>query len=227
MLGSFGVSELMTIFIVGGVLSVLLGRIALGAGGPTLVLKRFVVSQTPDSQVVVEIVGRAAGLLGWLLGVLRLGAETSLLVTDRQVVFRRGSLGGEIHHVIALSSVASTHCGFAKSVWAFFLGIIFGLLSLSSLFLTLVRYSAAYSPDSTLLAAGLFGVLVNALIGAALLALYFFRRKLTIAVESNGGICPTLSFKRSIVENVVVDLPQVIGAIRAINHRVLQAQSSH
>jgi hypothetical protein len=195
-----------------------------GGSGPTLVLTRFAINDAPGAPVVVEIAGRASGIVGWMLGLLRLGAETSLLVTDRQIVFRTGGLFGEIHHVIPASSVASTHCGITKPLWAFVTFLLFTLLALLSLLTLASNYTPGAFGSSDILAAGLLGVMLNLIISFCLLAFYFFRRKLTIAIESDGGLLAGLSFKRGIVENISVDLPQTIAAIKAINLRVLNAR---
>jgi hypothetical protein len=53
---------------------------------------------------------------------------------------------------------------------------------------------------------------------------YFFSKKIGVLVESSlrgHGV----AFKRSLIENVSVDLPQALRAISVINNRILAAQT--
>ncbi len=191
----------------------------LGAG-PLLALKRFAVNDAPGSPALVEIVGRASGLTGWVLGLSKVGTETSFVVTERNVVFRSRRLGGESHHVVPLSAVSSTQCGYAKPVWALVLGTLSVAFGFIGLLAVLVRAAAGSYRVPNALSADVLAVLLYLLAGGALLAWFAFRRTLVIRVESSGGLVPSLAFKRSIVENVTIDLPNVIAAVKAINHRL-------
>jgi len=66
-----------------------------------------------------------------------------------------------------------------------------------------------------------FGFLILA--GIAVLV-YFFSKKIAVLVESSLH-AHGVSFKRSLIENVSVDLPQALRAISVINNRILAAQT--
>ena len=226
----FSLYELILLGVGAAFLLWLFGGIGRAARSHTLVLKKFVLNDTPGSQVLVEIQGRAAGFLGWLLALLHLGADTSLLVTDRQIVFRKGSLGGEHHSIVPLSAVSSTHCGFAKPLWALVVGLLLIMWALFGLLGVMWGAArAANTPffDSTPIAAGLFIVLLETVIAGALIVYYYVSRRLTLTVESEGGLLAGLVFKRSLVENATIDLPQTMGVVRTINTRVMQMRSLH
>jgi hypothetical protein len=180
--------------------------------GPTLVLRRFEIDELPAAEVLVDIVGRAPGVMAWLLTTLGIDAETSLQVTEQEVSFQSASLSGQIHHVVPLPSVSSAHCGYSKSISCLTLGTV---LVLGGMVL-----GAALGKEG-----GGWMALLGLLIGGAFLVAYWLSKKIIISFETHGGLFLGLAFQRSLIENVPVDMEQARRAIRIVNERVVESQT--
>jgi len=203
-----GLSELIVLAVViGGVLA-LRGRGGIRITGPTLVLRRFKIDEAPSANVLVDIVGRASGITAWLLTVMGFDAETNLKITGEEVSFRSSSLFGQTHQVVPLTSVSSTHCGYSKPLGYLIIGAIFligGILS----------------------GVGQRGggiILIGLIIGGIFLLAYYLSKKIVISLETSGGMVLGLSFKRSVIENVSVDIEQALKVIGIVNQRVIKSQ---
>lgn len=171
--------------------------------GPTLVLRRFKIDETPSANVLVDIVGRASGITAWLLTVMGFDAETSLKVTGKEVAFRSSSLFGQTHQVVPLPSVSSTHCGYSKPI---------GYLIIGALFLI----GGIWSGDMF--------IVIGLVICGIFLVAYYLSKKIVISLETSGGTVLGLSFKRSVIENVPVDIEQALKAIGIVNQKVIESQ---
>ncbi len=180
------------------------------SSGPALVLRKFDVKESSPDGVLVEIVGRASGLKAWLLTVLGFDAETRLKVTGNDFSFKSSSLFGQIIQTAPLPNIASTHCGYSKPVGYLIASAIFivGGFSLSM---------GQYGNSGFFLIAGL-------VIGGFLLIAYWLSKKMTMSFETNGGIIMGLTFRRSVIENVPVDIHKAVQAIEIINKNVIESQ---
>jgi hypothetical protein len=202
---SIGFPELLVIL---GAIAVIGAIPALRAGGvrlagPTLVLRKFLVDEASPSGMLVEIAGRASGFIGWLLTVFGLEAETTFALKADEIRFQGGSLAGQVQHVVPLTSVASTHCGFHRPIGALIFAMMFGLSAL-----------AALAGDA--LGTGILLLLL----GGACVVFYSLQKKLVIGLETAGGLRLGLTFKRSVIENVSAGMPQALAAIDVINRRI-------
>lgn len=81
--------------------------------GPALVLKQF---STDPPTGRVYIVGRQPGLVGWMLSVMGVDAQTELNINPTEVSFRQASMFGETITSCPISRVASISAGYAKPV---------------------------------------------------------------------------------------------------------------
>jgi hypothetical protein len=91
-----------------------------------LVIKRWAADRVANGDGnFVHIIGREAGLLSWLLSLVKVDPTTEVEVKERLVVFTKGSLEGSERRVIPLSSVSSAFYGYKKP-WkeALVLGLI-------------------------------------------------------------------------------------------------------
>lgn len=80
-----------------------------------LVIKKWSASSTKDANGnYVHIIGREAGLIAWLLSLIKIDPVTSLEITDKVVMFAQGSLEGSEKRVIPLGSVCSSYYGYKK-----------------------------------------------------------------------------------------------------------------
>lgn len=206
-----GYQELLVI----GVIALVLGGITLGRRGggvrilgPALVLRRFRVSESPSDGVHIDVVGRVSGILAWVFTTIGVQAETSLTVTATEVAFRRSSLFGQVHHVVVLPHVSSTHCGYSKPIGLLIVG---GLIAVWSV---LAAFTGGGNTNSTW--AGL-------ILGGVLLLAYWLLKKMTISVQTSGGTPLGLNFKRSVIEGVRVDIQRVRQAIELVNKKVMES----
>lgn len=188
------------------------GRGGMHVTGPTLVLRRFKIDESPSAIVLVDIVGRTSGIIAFLLTVIGLSTETILKVTDKEVTFKGSSLFGETHQVVPLAGVASTHCGYSKPIGYLIIGVIFLLYPILSYL--------GLGPNIQ----SLSGILPFWVFGAIFLLVYFLYKKIFISLETNGGMVLNISFKRSVIENVSVDMEQALKVIQIINQKVIESQ---
>jgi hypothetical protein len=182
-----------------------------GFAGPTLVLRKFKINESPIDNVLIEIVGRPEGIIGWLLTTLGLDAETALKVTDTEISFKSSSLQGELHRVVSLQSVSSTHCGYSKPILFMIIGVIViigGILG-----------GIAESSVSIFF--------VGLILGMVFVNLYWLKKAIILTLETSGGMVLGLAFSRSVIENVSIDMEQALNAIRTINKYVVKSQISH
>lgn len=193
----------------------------MGITGPALVLRKFNVTGAASKQEepVIEIEGRKPGLIAFLLTVIGVDSATSLVVTPRDIRFRKGSLFGEITSMMPLTAVASAHAGFAKPI---------GYLIAAGL-VVLVTLGVAMGAGSGRRNAGFEGmssaVLVVGLVIAGILAIaYVLSKKMAVSVESAGGASFGLVFKRSIIEGVPVDIDKVKVVVDIIRELVITCQ---
>lgn len=178
--------------------------------GPSLVLTRFSLDESASGNPIVAIEGRASGLIVWLLTILGLDATTTLTITNNDVSFRSSSLFGEMYQVAPLSCVSSTHCGFFKPIGYLIIGI---LIALGGVVAGLGQHTVEMA-WLTLIVAGLVFIVA-----------YFLSKKLAISLETTGGMLMGLKFKKSVIENVSVDIQKANVAIQLINRKVIEAQT--
>lgn len=104
----------------------------------TLVIKKWHSSPNPDSTGrYIEIVGRTAGLFGWLLALLGIDPITSIEMKADKFVFATGSLSGQTKNVVPIEGISSYFYGYYKP-WRE--ALIIGLLTFWLLFLPGLLY---------------------------------------------------------------------------------------
>ncbi len=202
------------LFIIGGLILLIGIFRAIGSKKnvtSTLILRRFKIEEsTFAGDTLVEIVGRTSGFMGWLLTILGLSPETTFIVSRTKVSYKGSSLSGETHQVVPLPSVASTHCGYTKSILLLILGII---ILLGGLYVGFTSYGNESTPI-------LFGLIV----GGIFLVSYWLSKKITIQIETSGGLMMGIAFKRSIIENIPIDIEQALKVIKTVNDQVVKSQ---
>lgn len=191
----------------------------LGIVGPALALKKFNVTGAPSKEEapVIEIEGRKPGVIAFLLTLIGIDATTSLLVTPRDIRFRKGSLYGEITSMMPLTAVASAHAGFAKPIG---LLIAAGVIMLASLGGALGAAAEHRGGGGAGAAIAILGFVV----AAVLVVAYFLSKKMAVFVESSGGATFGLIFKRSVIEGVTVDIDKVKAVVDIIRELVIACQ---
>jgi hypothetical protein len=194
--------------------------------GTSIVLTAFRLDKNPLAEMPVEIVGRLSGILSWFLTLLRIQPEVHLVVTRTAVSITRTSLGGLSHIYIPLEKISATVCGYQRSMVAFALAAYFSaqflLILLTGLFLGLGQTTAG---NSTAVFAGSAIAAVGYLFLAVITGIIFvLSKRIGISIETMHP--HGVAFKRSIVGNAFVDLPEAMQAIGLINGRVLAAQTA-
>ncbi len=236
-----GIVPLVILYVIAKVLAARAGT-GLPIFRPTLVLSRFHVSEQAEDGVLVDIVGRPKGLIAWILSLFRMETDTHLTITPTHITLRHSSLRGQKLAFVPLGQVEATVCGHDKNLAILFFGLLYALATLLFAFLPVVlvglfgvglnalRPSGYYYRQSEM--AQVLGstavVAVLALLAAAVgfgicLLIYHFSKRLTIGV-SCGEDTIGLSFKRSIIEGVTVDVERVKQMIEILNKRILEAQ---
>ncbi|WP_028895466.1 zinc ribbon domain-containing protein [Syntrophorhabdus aromaticivorans] len=200
--------------IIGVVIAVFIATVLSQRGGariagPTLVLRKLKVNEQADDGFIIDIDGRASGIIAWFLTVVGFDAVSSLKVTATEIAFKSSSLFGQKHVVAPLTSITHTQCGYSKPI---------GLLIVGGLFIITGLCGAVTDHG------GAAGLVFSLLVGIAFLVGYWLLKKMTIMIETQGGTFMGLTFKRSVIENVSVDIGKVLETIRLINKKILEAQ---
>lgn len=171
---------------------------------PALVLRKFQIDTSPSATQNIKISGRTPGLMAWLLTLVKIDADASLSVNRDRVDYKTSSLFGQDTFCVPISKVSSTSCGFRKP----FHFLVLGVLSvLAGLFAGIAQNSFAV-------------FLIMALVGLAFVAVYFLKKTIYISVQSSGSINLGIKFKRSVVENVDVNIEKAKEAVAILNHLI-------
>jgi len=144
------------------------------------VIKSWSASSNPDAdQNYVNILGRAGGLVTWLLNALGISPTVRLIVNGEKIIFQKGSLEGTFNYLTPLENTCSMFYAFKRPLKeALVLGVVLG----AATFFT-------------------FGIL-----GIAIAILYYVLNKtLTIGFTDLGGRMSEIPFKRSVIEGQVID----------------------
>ena len=171
-----------------------------------LVLRRFDIDENASHGSYLSIAGRASGLTAWFLTTMKLDTETTLEVSETEVVFNSASLSGEVYHFVPIAHISSTHCGYSKPISYLIVGVVFIVVSL--LLLSLVGMFLI--EEGTLLL----------LIGVVFLVMYYLKKSMFVSVETEGGTKIRLAFKRSAIENVALDIDRVKEGIALLNDQI-------
>ena len=195
---------LLVVFVLIGVLRSIGGKNSVSA---TLVLRNFKITESAlAGDTLVEIVGRSSGFKAWLLTVMGLSPETTFKVSRTEVSYKGSSLSGETHQIVPLPSVASTHCGYTKSIFSLILGII------------IILGGLLIGTENTSI------LLLGLVIGGLYINSYWLSKKIIIKIETSGGLMMGIAFKRSVIENVPVNMEQALKVIKIVNEQVVKSQ---
>ena len=170
---------------------------------PILVLRKFTINK-PGAPTHVEICGRDAGVIGWLLTTMRLKDETSLHINGDQISFVRASLFGKKQQTIPIPSVASASSGYERPI---------GLLIIGAFVFLLGLFSGSGK-----------GIASGTLVAAVLVLLYVLLKKIVVSIETSGGSHIGIGFTRSVIENIPVDIEHAQQVVDAINREITQRQ---
>lgn len=177
--------------------------------GPTLVFKVINIFSEGKNGTYIEIIGRPAGVISWLLTVLRMEATTTFMLTSDRLTYRGTSFRGEHRTVLPLSSIESTSCGYSKPIgW-----VVAGVLAI---IIGLVFDRPDVQAESII-------KIVAIVSGALFIINYFFSKKMYMTVSA-GQATVSISFKKSVIENVPVTLERAMEAISVLNDKAVASQ---
>lgn len=209
-----GAPELIVLIVIVALIGGLGGFARRGGGirisGPTLVLRKFKVDESSSDGVLVDIIGRPSGIIGWLLAIVGLYGESSFKVSGKQISFETSSRFGQLYQVVPLTNVSSTHCGYSKPIGLLIVGALFVVGGIVSGF--------SRQPGSGP------AVLVFLIIGGLFLIGYLLSKKIVLSLQSDGGMVLGLIFKRSVIENIPVDVQKALETIKLINEKVIESK---
>lgn len=166
---------------------------------PKLVLRKFSINNL-GTPTLIEICGRDAGVIGWLLTKMRLKDETELRITGDQISFIRASVFGKNNQTIPIQSVASASSGYRSPVGFLIFGVIAIVIGLFSGSGTVIAFSV--------------------IIAAICVLLYVLGKKIIVSIETSGGSDIGISFARSVIENIPVDIDQAQKVVDLINQEI-------
>lgn len=181
--------------------------------GPSLVLRKYEINKTPSSNTdeIINIVGRLGGPIDWALTHIGIETEYFLKVTGQEVRIKQSSLFGQQYAVVPLTSVSSVHCGYVKPIQYMILAVLAVLLGL---------YVWLFKDESF---SYFFGSII---IGLFFVILYFLLKRVGLVVRTRGASLPLgLIFKRSVIENIPVDIELAKLTIEIINNLIVESQT--
>lgn len=184
--------------------------------GTYIVLRGVKITDDPAAETVIEIWGRIAGIMSWILTTLGLEPEYHLSVTRNYMSIRSASLGGTLQTFIPLDAIRTSVCGYQRSVLAFGFAVWFALGTA----LNLIAGFLAGDRDRSSSDMGIaFGELVLAAIAALV---YHLSKRIAISAEATRA--HGIVFKSSLAGGLnSVDLPEAVRIIELLNRLVLEA----
>lgn len=168
----------------------------------SLVIKSWFAKDTANENGnYVHIVGRASGLISWILSLLKIDAVSEVEVQDDLIKFTQSSLSGREIRIIPLKSITSAFYAYEKP-WK----KVATIISLSLAFMLMGMFGLA---DGSLVGLGFFGI-----VGGVIY--YVLSKKLKVAVVDASGWTGSFAFKRSVIEGQNINEEQAYQVIEII-----------
>ncbi|WP_139163983.1 hypothetical protein [Desulfoluna spongiiphila] len=175
-----------------------------------LVLKKFHLNnEAKNGEDCLHVIGRQGGVVAFLLSLMKIDPTTEIKCNDERVEVTQSSFFGRQTINIPLVAMTGVIGGFQKPKALFFaiIAVLFGGVSLS-------------------VEAGAGAAIASLVIAAVLAAIYVLKQEMALNVQNGGDTLWGLSFKRSVIENVTVDIDKVNEAVYLINKNVLASSKS-
>jgi hypothetical protein len=182
-----------------------------GFGGlPVRVLQKFKIHKSANGTPLIRVVGRAQGLISFVLTILGLSDQTHFELFEDRIFYRSNSLSLQIVNTVMLDHVNYTICTLYQPIWTLIIG---GLFLIAAFFSILAVAFVGSLP------AFIFALL-------AVFSAYFFwtNRFLVMGIKTSSGDTFGIVFKRSIIENIEVDFGKVRKAMRLVDGKILAAK---
>lgn len=177
---------------------------------PRRVLQKFQIQTSNKNQPLIRVVGRAEGLISFILTHLGLSDQTHFELHPDRIFYRSNSLSLQVVNTVLPKHVNYTICTIYQPIWV----LVLGVFQLLGSMLTLLGVMWIGSGLSVIL-----GFL-------ALFSAYFFwtNRFLVMGVVPANGQPFGIMFKRSIIENMEVDFGKVRKAMQIVDNKMIAAK---
>lgn len=191
--------------------------------GPSFAIQDIQIKPADETRVVY-LRGRRSGLIGWLQTLLGLEADARFEVTEHDLRIERHSLKGFEFFYAPMHDLSSSTCGYYR-------GVSFVLICISLLaggyfqLFTAWLIDDAYARQAALSVSGRASA-VAAIFAAVAYGLFEISKRITISVETTGGVVQSIAFKRSVIENVTIGLSEAREAVVVLNSVLLRARPS-
>jgi hypothetical protein len=187
--------------------------------GPNLVLREFRVGSAETTGEFLYILGRRSGIIAWLLTLFGLHARTSFSVTDDEVARETVGPSGFESLYAPLREITASRCSYYRAFWVLVLSLAFYLYGLMTLLLAM--FQSDDSQRQRALAAASDTLWPCLILGTACYVWYALSKRVLISVTARGDVSLGISFKRSIIENIGVELKKAVEAVDLMNARIL------
>ncbi len=188
--------------------------------GPVLVLQKFTINESENGEPLVLLQGRASGLMSFLLTAAGLSSETTLKITAHDIFLERASLFGFRAQYMPMHEVASTQCGYfrslallAASLGTYALGFVWFLIRLLDTPYDYQRLAAYQDVWPFLLG--------SAVVGTFFYVGYALSKRVVMSVQTGEDVRLGISFKRGVVDTEPIDLSKALRALNLLNRHVL------
>jgi hypothetical protein len=145
--------------------------------------------------------------------------QTSFSVTNDEVARETVGPRGFEYLYAPLAEISSSRCLYYRAFWVLVLSLAFYLYGLITLFSAMVRTND-YERQRGLAEAS-YMLWPCLILGTASYIWYALSKRVLISVVARGDVGIGISFKRSIIENVGVELKKAIDAVDLMNARIL------
>ncbi len=181
---------------------------------PSLALMRF---GTDSGGNLLTVVGRRAGLVGWLALLGRVGNTTELTISSEAARVSIAGLGGQSTVTMPLTSISSTVASFSVPFWALVVGALAAVVSVRPV-IALMTFNSTSSD-------ALYAT-VGALVTVMCLLWHHVGRRLSIKVEAHSGTAIVLRFSPGLVDGVWIGVSEVEAACGKLDEAVLAAMAA-
>ena len=177
-----------------------------------MVLKKFLLEPDNINGNIATIVARNRGFFAWLFTYLfKISAETSLLVTTKDICFKYKSITTDENALMTLrKGIAHIYCRYKKPVWLLVLSIvvffacIIGFIYFRLAFLVLI---------------------VGIIVSAILFIVFYFKKSIEIVIKTCGKTKYGIKFKPSLIEGQDVNLEKAREVVRVIQNQIIKEQA--
>ncbi len=177
-----------TLLVLFMVLSVALSR----HNVPSIILRQFWSSRTPQKGFYLILAGRPRGLLSWMRSIVGLHRDVRFEVSTQGVRLTVNSISGLLVDFVAIDHVGSHRCGFSRQPLYILIAILTLLAGVGAFFYGQMNRQR---DGAELIIGG-----VSILIALILFLAYFLSKRMEIAVETGGGRMVGVQFAPGVVE---------------------------